>query len=116
VSSASGDAALPAIRFGRSFALALAGAVLGCVAVLAVSVVLGFGLVFLAFPLFAVFLALSAVIAAPVTALLVRLSTRRLSAAAITIVSAALTFLLFSALPVYFLLRGSNRAGGLLFG
>ncbi len=103
-------------RFGRSFALALAGGALGCAAVLAVSAVLGAWVLFLAFPPFAVFLILSALVAALLTAALARLWPRRLAASAVLAISAALTFVLFSTLPLYFVMFVPSRAAGLLFG
>lgn len=103
-------------RFGAALGRALAGGAIGGVAVLFLSIVLDVWILFLAHPLFALWLVLSGLIAALTIALLARCSARRLSALAILIASAVATAVLFSALPLYFVLFGPDRAGGLLLG
>jgi hypothetical protein len=101
--------------YRKSFGLGLSGAVFGCLGVGVVSGVMGVWPLFFAFPPFTVHLVLSALVAAVATALLARLWRRPLSAVVIMAISAALTFLFFAALPLYFFIHGSSRAGGLLF-
>jgi hypothetical protein len=111
-----GDGAPKKTRFGETFGWAVVGAALGCLAVIVVSLILGVWIVFLAFPLIIIWLVLSALFASLAIASFARLWFRRLSTGAIVAVSAVLTFVLFSALPLYFALFVPGRAGGLLFG
>jgi hypothetical protein len=103
-------------RYGKSFGLGLTGAVAGCLGVGIVSGVMGVWPLFFAFPLSTAYLVLSAWLGAALAALLARLWRRELSALAIMTISAVLTFVLFAALPLYFLLFVPGRDGGLLFG
>jgi hypothetical protein len=95
--------------------LALGGAVYGCLLVGVASGFLGVWPLFFAFPVFTVFLALSALLSAVGTALLARSWRGQFSTLAVMILSALLTFLLFSAMPLYVFLFAPGRAGGLLF-
>ncbi len=101
--------------YGKSLCLGLAGAAIGIVWVVILAVVLGMWPLFIAFPPFAIHLVLSALVGAAATAMVARLLTRKLPTLAIVATAAVLTFLLFAALPAYFLLQGSGRPGGLLF-
>lgn len=98
--------------FGTALGLALAGAVLGALAVLGLAAPFGF-LVLFALPPVALWLALSGLVAAIATACTARLGAG-LRRQGILIGAAVLTCALFAALPLYFLLRGGTR-GGLLF-
>jgi hypothetical protein len=101
--------------FGKSFGLGLTGAVVGCLGVGIVSGVMGVWPLFFAFPPFTVHLVLSALVGAAATAMLARLWRHPLSPVMVMALAAVLTFLFFAALPLYFFIHGSSRAGGLLF-
>jgi ABC-type enterochelin transport system permease subunit len=101
--------------YGTSLSLALSGAVFGCLGVGIVSGFLGVWPLFFAFPPFTVFLVLSALAAAFATAMLARLCRHPLSTPAIMALSAVLTFVLFAAMPLYFVLFVPARADGLPF-
>jgi hypothetical protein len=101
--------------YGKSLGLALAGSVFGCLGVGVVSGVMGVWPLFFAFPPFTVHLVLSALVGGAATAMLARFWRRPLSAIVIMAIASVLTFLFFAALPLYFFLRDSGRAGGLLF-
>ena len=103
-------------RYGTSFGFGLTGAVAGCFGVGIVSGVMGVWPLFFAFPPSIAYLVVSALLGAALTALLALLWRRPLSAVAIMAIAAVLTFLLFAALPLYFLLFVPARDGGLLFG
>jgi hypothetical protein len=102
--------------YGKALGQALNGAVFGCLFVGIVSGFLGAWPLFFAFPAATVFLALSALLAGFATATFARSRRRPLSALAIMTIAAILTFALFSALPLYFVLVAPGRTGGLLFG
>jgi len=110
-----GAPAVPVNRYGRSLLLASAGGALGCVLVGAVAAASGLWMLFLAFPPLTVHLVFSALLSAAATAMAARLWRRPISTVTIMAISAALTVLLFSVLPLYFLLLAPGRAGGLLF-
>ena len=103
-------------RHGTSLGLGLTGSVAGCLGVGIVSGMMGVWPLFFAFPLSTVYLVLSAVLGAALSATVARWWRRPLSALAIMAISAMLTFALFAALPLYFLLFVPGRDGGLLFG
>lgn len=112
----SGTPAAPAGNlYGKSLGLALIGSVVGCLWVGIVSGVLGVWPLFFAYPPFTVHLVLSALVGAAATAMLARFWKKPLSTVAIMAIASVLTFLFFAALPLYFFLHGSSRAGGLLF-
>ena len=105
----------PANDYGKSLGLGLTGAVVGCLWVGIVSGVMGVWPLFFAYPPVTVYLVLSALLGAVATAMLARLWRRPLSGVAIMAIASVLTFVFFAALPLYFFLQGSSRAGGLLF-
>lgn len=100
------------VSFGSALVLALAGAVLGVLAMLGLAAPFGL-LALFGLPPVALFLALSGLVAAIATSCAARLG-KGLRGRGILIGSAILTWALFAAMPLYFLLRGGTR-GGLLF-
>ncbi|MDB5375954.1 MAG: hypothetical protein JWR00_400 [Rubritepida sp.] len=94
------------MSFGRAFARALGGAVLGWLAmILAVAAVEPRLLMLLVFwPVYGIHLVLSGLVAALLTAWLAR----RLSRGAILAISAVLAVALFAALPLWFLSLNAN--------
>jgi hypothetical protein len=102
--------------YGKALGQALNGAVFGCLFVGIVSGLLGAWPLFFAFPAATVFLVLSALLAGVATAMFASHRQNPLSALAIMTIAASLTAVLFSALPLYFVLLAPGRAGGLLFG
>jgi hypothetical protein len=110
-----GIAPLASNRYGKSLGLASAGAAIGIVWAVLISLVLGIWPLFIAFPPFTIHLVLSALVGAAGTAMLARLWARRLSALVIIAISAVLTFTLFAMLPLYFMFFVPGKAGGLLF-
>jgi hypothetical protein len=103
-------------RLGKIFGVAFSGAMFGCMAIGVVSGVMGVWPLFFAFPLFTAHMVLSALAGAAAAATLARRWRRELSAIAIMAIAGALTFALFAALPLCFVLLVPGRAGGLLFG
>jgi hypothetical protein len=101
--------------FGRAIGLAAAAAGLVVLAVVLLSVASDFWILFLAVPLFAIWLVLSAILAPLLTAVLVRCVRRPLTAKMVMASAATLTLLLFAALPLYIVLFAPAHDGGLLF-
>jgi len=94
--------------------LAFRGAVFGCVAVGLVSGCMGDWPLFFAFPGFALHLILSAVLGAMLAVALCRWRLRPRTAP-VLVIAAALTFVIFSVLPLYLFFQRSCPAAKLLF-
>jgi hypothetical protein len=105
----------PANAVGRSFLLSLAGAALGCLAVVFGLLVPGFALLLLT-P-YGVVLIVAALFATFLSAVFARLWPRRLGARAILVIAAVFTIMLFAALPLSLVIRNWGRGvTGPMFG
>jgi hypothetical protein len=103
-------------RGGKSLDLALNGAMYGSVAVGVATGFMGIWPLFFAFLPFTVHLVLSALLAAALTTMLERFGNRPPSAARIMVTAAALTFAIFSVLPLYLFFHQSTWPAVLIFG
>ena len=101
----------PRLGFGRAFVWSLVGAALGLAGLAAAAAPFGL-LVFLDYPIATGWFALAGLIGTLLMALRGRSAQGGFG---VMLAAAVLTALLAAALPAYFLLRGSERGGGLLF-
>jgi hypothetical protein len=94
----------------------MAGAALGCLAVVLVCMILGIGLLLLFTP-FGMMLVVSALMVAGIVTVSARLCPWPLAMRTILLVSACLTVVVFVAFPLYLLMRNRGRGGtGPMFG
>jgi hypothetical protein len=105
----------PDDRYGKSLDLALNGAMYGCVAVGIATGFMGIWPLFFAYLPFSVHLVLSALLGAALTTMLERLCKRPLPAARIMVIAAALTFAIFSVLPLYLFFHQATWPAKLMF-